>query len=142
MQAAALTQNYRVAWHHAGMGKQPPDRAFGKRIQEVIDSHAYAGCALNTVAKRWGVSPAMVSYYKSGEKLPSMKTAMRIAVDSGFCVEYILTGRGPQRPGQPNGDGNTLDISMLPHGQQVHLKALVHEIQEQHTHYQKGQVAG
>lgn len=139
MQAQPITQSYAGSCHAHLMGKKPPDTEFAIRMQQIMKSSVYADLTAEQVGKRWGVSPAMVSYYRSGEKLPAMRTAKRIAMDSGYCVEYLLTGRGPKRPGVPDedGDGEHLDISQLPHGQKIHLRALVHAIQEQGSEYQK-----
>lgn len=127
------------------MGNQPPDRAFGERIKEIISSSVYAGHALHVIAKRWGVSPAMISYYKSGEKLPSMKSAMRIAMDSGFCVEYILTGRGPKHPpGTNGGNGDGIEEppwQSLPPEERTRFAEALHAVADQVARYKKGKMS-
>ena len=116
-----------------------PDKAFGSRLQMLINESSFADMTQAEIAKRFKVSPPMVTHYKDGVKLPSMETAIRMAHQLECCVEFLLTGRGPKHPGVPDedGDGTHLDISLLPPGQQVHLRALVHSIQEQGPGYKK-----
>jgi hypothetical protein len=40
----------------------------------------------------------MVSEYKTGNKGPSLPAAIALADYAQMCVEYLLTGKGPQRP--------------------------------------------
>jgi transcriptional regulator with XRE-family HTH domain len=54
------------------------------------------------IAKEFGVKQPMISYWRYGQKLPSMETAQIIAKRCGVCVEWLLTGRGPKYPGIPD----------------------------------------
>lgn len=126
------------------MSRTPPNVGFGRRVEEMISSPVYSGLNGAAIAKRWGVKEAMVSYYRNGLRLPSMTTAIRIAMDSGYSIEWILTGRGPKHPAADDDDddgGVTLDLSGLSHEQQVHLRALVHAVQEQVAGYEKKKVS-
>ncbi len=50
------------------------------------------------LAKIFKVSAPMITYWRKGEKLPSMEKAQTIARVCGVCVEWLLTGRGPKYP--------------------------------------------
>ncbi len=74
------------------------DEAFGKRFQELV-KEARGPKTLQRLGPWLGVSTTMAWYYRTGENVPSMETARFIAQKLGCCVEYLLTGRGPKRPG-------------------------------------------
>ena len=119
-----------------------PHAEFGKRLDRMIAESNYKGESQRKLGKRFDVSGPTVNEWLKGKKMPGIETAIRVALTLDVCVEYLLTGRGPKRPGLPHedgddGDGTHLDISQLPHGQQVHLRALVHSIQEQGSGQQK-----
>lgn len=46
-----------------------------------------------------GVKQPTVVAWRTG--YPTMETAVRLAVALDVCVEWLLTGRGPKRPGKP-----------------------------------------
>ena len=50
------------------------------------------------LGKCFGVSGPMICGYRSGDKLPSMGTAIVIAEKTGVTVEWLLTGRGKKHP--------------------------------------------
>lgn len=50
------------------------------------------------IAREIKVSQTAVSAYKTGDKEPSMETAYQLADYANMCVEYLLRGKGPQRP--------------------------------------------
>lgn len=131
--------------HHLQMTQNQPFKDIGERISLALIDAGYTKDRhkdLTEVLKKlFGVSSATISDWRHGKKCPTMKNALDIAVKLNVCVEWILTGRGPKQPGVPDedGDGTHLDISLLPPGQQVHLRALVHSIQEQGLSY-KNQV--
>jgi len=50
------------------------------------------------IAREINVGQTAVSAYKTGDKEPSMETAYLLADYAGMCVEYLLRGKGPQRP--------------------------------------------
>jgi SOS-response transcriptional repressor LexA len=45
-----------------------------------------------------GVSPVMIWSYRSGEKMPRMSTAARMAEALGVNVNWLLTGQGSMKP--------------------------------------------
>lgn len=69
---------------------------FGERLKAALN---YAGVTgpLRVKAKVLGVSVSMAGFMEVGRKLPSMKTATRIADTLGVRVEWLMTGQGPMR---------------------------------------------
>lgn len=51
------------------------------------------------IAALVGISQASVHGWKTG--CPSMDSALTLAKKLNVCVEWILTGKGPKRPGTP-----------------------------------------
>lgn len=140
-QAGALANNVNGLWQSQFM-EIYPHAEFGRRLDRLIDESAYKGESQRKLGKRFDVSGPTVNEWLKGKKMPGIETAIRVALTLDVCVEYLLTGRGPKRPGASDEDGDDdngshLDISQLPHGQQVHLRALVHSIQEQGNGQQK-----
>ncbi|MCB1776532.1 MAG: helix-turn-helix transcriptional regulator [Candidatus Competibacteraceae bacterium] len=76
------------------------------------------------LARAFGLSTTTIWHYLHGEKLPSMDTAIAIAGKLGVCVEWLLTGNGPQR------SRDTLDISQLPDAAKSSLKTLLESFSE------------
>ena len=75
-----------------------PDIGFSRRFREACLNNSDLSTRQIALGKALGVSGAMVSKYRAGEKLPSMATAIRIADKCGVCVEWLLTGRGTKTP--------------------------------------------
>lgn len=129
--------------HHLQMSQDQPFKDIGERISLALTEAGYTKERHKNLTvvlvKLFDVSSATVNDWRHGKKCPTMKNALDIAIKLNVCVEWILTGRGPKHPGVPDedGDGTHLDISSLPQGQQVHLRALVHSIQEQGSGQQK-----
>ena len=90
--------------HHPPMAKHP-DIEFGNRLQRLINDSGLGHLTGDELGKRFGVSGAMLTYYRQGEKMPAMRTACKMAIALNCCVEYLLTGRGPKHPGLPDDDG-------------------------------------
>lgn len=142
-QAFSFAQNESGLNHHCEMNPEQPFKDIGDRISVALNEAGYSKDRhknlTEVLVKLFGVSSATVNDWRHGKKCPKMKNALDIAVKLNVCVEWLLTGRGPKHPGVPDedGDGTHLDISLLPPGQQVHLRALVHSIQEQGSDYKK-----
>ena len=72
---------------------------FADRFVTAIEEAKPALPARNEdLGKLFGVSGPMISYWRQGDKLPSMDTAIKIANRCGVCVEWLLTGNGPKYP--------------------------------------------
>ncbi|WP_461521558.1 helix-turn-helix domain-containing protein [Porticoccus sp.] len=67
---------------------------FGKRLKAAF-KHAGVGGSLRDKSKVVGLSPSMIGSMESGEKLPSTKTAVKLANQLGVCVEWLINGKGP-----------------------------------------------
>lgn len=53
-------------------------------------------------ARLAGVEQPSVSDWNKDDQYPSMETAVRLGKRLGVCVEWLLTERGPKRPGRPD----------------------------------------
>jgi hypothetical protein len=117
-------QSYQHAEYAQGMDKE--GREFALRFNQAV---AAAGLPTAQVplGKRLGVSGPMARAYKTGEKLPAMSTAIRIANILNVCVEWLLTGRGPMKPGEVAKD-DVLDLSGVDTETKAAVRALLHAI--------------
>ena len=70
---------------------------FAARFKEAVEQ-AGVEDSQEALGRLLGVSGVMIWAYRSGEKLPRMSTATRIAEKLGVNVNWLLTGRGPRNP--------------------------------------------
>lgn len=56
------------------------------------------------VAEWFGMSPNAALKWFHGTGWPAIETAVGLANRLGVCVDWLLTGRGPKRPGDPISD--------------------------------------
>lgn len=143
LQVLYLAHNEWPFRQNAHMIKTAPFIELGKRLNVALEAAGYTKTRYKNLtvvlSKLFAVEGSTVSDWRNGKKCPTMENAILIGEKLDVCVEWLLTGRGPMHPPPQEDDGGTyLDISQLPKGQQVHLKALVHAIQEQVTTYQQG----
>lgn len=75
-----------------------PHKVFAKRLKDLC-READIPLTQAGIAKLFETSGASASYYLNGLRLPSMDRARSVAGKLNCCVEYLLTGRGPMRPG-------------------------------------------
>lgn len=87
----------------------PPFPDFAERFVAVCRD-ANLPAQNEPLGRQFDVSGPMVSYYRTGKKLPSMETALLIARKTGVCVEWLLTGRGPKHPGPVTNPDDWLDL--------------------------------
>jgi len=134
--SSSPTQSGNHLWLNGGMAKSANKiRGFSDRFNLAVAEREWDKLPDAELCKKFGKGNTTIWNWKNAIKMPAIETAIDVALVLGVCVEWLLTGRGPRRPGLPDengddGDGTHLDISQLPHGQQVHLRALVHSIQE------------
>lgn len=117
-------------------------KAFSDRFNEGLADKGWQHLPDSELCKKFGKGNTTVWNWKNAVKMPAIETAIDIAIVLGVCVDWLLTGRGrkhPESPGEDgdDGDGSHLDISDLPHQEQVTLRALVYAIQEQNAEYEK-----
>lgn len=129
MQAFFLTHS-QFGLRHASVMAKNPDNSFGARLQMLINESSLADMTQAEIAKRFDVSPPMVTHYKDGAKLPAMKTAIRMAHQLECCVEFLLTGRGPRHPGESpsNGDKIVFDMAGIPPDQKGRFEKALHAV--------------
>ena len=80
----------------AGMDKA----GFAARFKEAVEQ-AGVEDSQEALGRLLGVSGVMIWAYRSGEKLPRMSTATRMADKLGVNVNWLLTGKGPRNPEKP-----------------------------------------
>lgn len=61
----------------------------------------------NGVATKLKMSQGSVRRWYTGDGLPELKTVIELAQMTGYCVEWLLTGRGPEKP---NHDPDLADL--------------------------------
>jgi transcriptional regulator with XRE-family HTH domain len=75
------------------------DSGLWKRFAEsVMDLAKPKSLRQEDIAREIKVGQTAVSGYKTGDKEPSIGTAILLAGYAEMCVEFLLTGKGPQRP--------------------------------------------
>lgn len=67
----------------------------------VIEAHKRAGLphTQRAIGKSLGRSQGAIGNWKQGVAKPSIDHAITMATNTGVCVEWLLTGRGPMAPG-------------------------------------------
>jgi transcriptional regulator with XRE-family HTH domain len=70
---------------------------FAQRFKQAVEE-AGVEDSQEALGRLLGVSGVMIWAYRSGEKLPRMTTATRIADKLGVNVNWLLTGKGPKNP--------------------------------------------
>ena len=63
------------------------DQIIKKRLAEEIKA---SGLTTTEIAKRIGVSPEMITQYKTTKKLPKLDTFARLCKELDFDANYIL----------------------------------------------------
>lgn len=69
-----------------------------QRVQEAMRDQGLND-SQETIAAKFSVRQPSVSAWQSGA--PELVRAIEIARELNICVEWLLTGRGPKRPGPP-----------------------------------------
>jgi transcriptional regulator with XRE-family HTH domain len=140
LQVFSLTHSESMPCQHRLMAKHP-DIEFGNRLQRLINEAGLSHLTGDELGKRFGVSGPMLTYYRQGDKLPAMRTAIRMAVSLNCCVEYLLTGRGPKHPGIPDDDGiDEPPWRDLPPGARHHFAEALRAIADAGAHYKEKQI--
>ena len=120
-------------------------KAFSDRFNEGLADKGWQHLPDSELCKKFGKGNTTVWNWKNAVKMPAIETAIDIAIVLDVCVDWLLTGRGRKHPSVVDDDdddgGVTLDLTGLSHEQQVHLRALVHAVQEQIAGYEKNKVS-
>lgn len=98
-----------------------PKQTIYERIKEAMNEAGMDSTSI-AMAKLCKISPPSVNGWKHG-KGPSRENLRLIAIATGFCVEWLETGRGPRYPGPPT-DKTMAEIFQL-------VAAARHETQQQ-----------
>jgi len=98
----ATTQSGKRQRHTSGVPRQAKTSPLWERFWDAltdIQKPAFPDPYDQTViGKAIGVGQTMVSAIKTGDKLPSMDTALAMARYAEMSVIYLLQGEGPKRP--------------------------------------------
>lgn len=71
---------------------------FWERLAEMVGPE-FPHKNQKAVGKLFGVGQSMITRWKTGKDTPALPRAIEIAKEYGVCVEWLLTGNGPKRPG-------------------------------------------
>lgn len=119
------------------MDQDRPFLDIGNRLNEALEEAGYTKDKYKnlteTLANKFDVKHATISDWRNGKKCPTMRNAIDIAKKLDICVEWLLTGRGHKRPGDPephdngnNGDKIVFDMTGIPAQQKSHFAATLH----------------
>lgn len=87
-------------------------QAFGERLRNLRMDR---GLSLQQLAGRIGVTKSMVSFYESGERMPSYDVLFEICKSLDSSVEYLLYGDGEHR---------LIDVTGLPEDEIAVISAM------------------
>lgn len=83
-----------------GRMPKPPNRTAWERVKEALIDAGYAG-KQSDVERLIGVKQGSVSEWNRVGVTPGLDTAIALGLKLNVCAEWILTERGPKRPGPP-----------------------------------------
>lgn len=137
MQALSFALNEKPLFHHFRMDPDRPFQDIGDRLNQALEDAGYTKARhsnlTETLSNKFGVKYATISDWRKGKKCPTMKNAIDISKKLDICVEWLLTGRGRKRPGDPephdngdNGDKIIFDMTGIPAQQKSHFAATLH----------------
>lgn len=69
---------------------------FANRFKTAVSASVYANATQKELGEWLGVSQTTVNYWLLGERLPSMKTAIKIAGKLRCNVDWLMTGRNTE----------------------------------------------
>jgi transcriptional regulator with XRE-family HTH domain len=72
----------------------PKHADFGLRFRTACQLIDKDNLPQDELGKLFNVSGPMISYYRTGQKLPSMETACFIAEKTNVSLEWLMLGRG------------------------------------------------
>lgn len=77
-----------------------PQRSAWARVKEALIEAGYKGVQ-SDVEKLIGIAQSSVSEWNRVGVTPGLENAITLGLKLNVCVEWILTERGPKRPGPP-----------------------------------------
>lgn len=72
-------------------------KQFSSNFNKAIEQSDYRGMPLESLGKAFGVSATMVHFWRTGQKMPSMKNAIALSIKLAVNLEWLLTNRGNMR---------------------------------------------
>lgn len=79
------------------MELQKIKKQFSFNFNKAIEESDYKGMPLESLGKAFGVSATMVHFWRTGQKMPSMKNAIALSMKLAVNLEWLLTNRGNMR---------------------------------------------
>jgi transcriptional regulator with XRE-family HTH domain len=80
------------------VGKMGKTSDFWRRLERARDRRGLS-MDQKAIAKELRVYQSAVTKWKTGLSLPTLAKAIKLAIDAGVCVDWLLTGRQPEFPG-------------------------------------------
>ena len=96
---------------HLAMVEKPPDTAFAHRFAECLRDLGMDRLSQSELGAKLGVTQGMAGRYLKGKDKPKGRNLEEMAILFDVCQEWLLTGRGPKRPGRSEDD--VLDMAGL-----------------------------
>lgn len=81
----------------SGNAKHQPESDFWIRLTVAMKSAGLPTTQMG-VARKLSMSQGSVQRWVRGGGLPTLETTIELASMTGYCVEWLLTGRGPEKP--------------------------------------------
>lgn len=108
--------------HDRCMRENPIDDRFSARFTECLRDAGLDRLNQTQLGAHLGVSQGMAGRYLRGADKPKGRKLEEIAILFDVCQEWLLTGRGPKRPGRAEDD--VLDMAGLSTEAKAALRAL------------------
>lgn len=86
------------------MAKFNKDIEFSNRFRKLVADKGWGELNRIELGKKMGTSSTCATFYMNGDRLPAVDQARIISKLFNVCVEWLLTGQGPMRPGEENTD--------------------------------------
>lgn len=107
------------------MAKFNKDIEFSNRFRKLVADKGWGELNRIDLGKKIGTSSTCATFYMNGDRLPAIDQARIISKLFNVCVEWLLTGKGPMRPGEENAHPLHKEIAALSPEQQAEVANFV-----------------
>lgn len=104
MQMNLATECNQIHRHTMDMAKFNKDIEFSNRFRKLVADKGWSELNRIDLGKKIGTSSTCATFYMNGDRLPAIDQARIISKLFDVCVEWLLTGKGPMRPGEEIAD--------------------------------------
>jgi DNA-binding XRE family transcriptional regulator len=98
---------------------------FARRLSQAWKECEEAPEKQTPLAKWLGFSQPTVNDWLNGKGLPSLDTAIRLAIKFNVCAEWLVTGRGPKYPGEEVSLQHYINVADLTDDQRALINQMV-----------------